>query len=80
MIFDAEHDHYLLITVGWHEKDRRYGCLLHVDIKDEKIWIQQDGTEEGIANTLVELGVPKQDIILAFHAPYKWKYTGFGTG
>lgn len=80
MIFDTEHDHYLLMRVGWHEKDRKYSCLLHVDIKHDKIWVQQDGTEDGIANKLVELGVPKQDIVLAFHAPYKWKYTGFGTG
>ena len=49
-------------------------------IKDEKIWIQYDGTEIGTANELVELGVPKEDIILAFHAPYKRPYTGFGVG
>ena len=41
-----------------------YGPVLHLDIIDNKIWIQQDGTEVGIANELVELGVPKQDIIL----------------
>jgi hypothetical protein len=33
-----------------------------------------------MANELVELGVPKEDIILAFHAPYKRPYTGFGVG
>lgn len=43
-----------------------------------KIWIQYDGTEVGIANQLVELGVPKQDIILAFHKPSVRKYTDFG--
>jgi hypothetical protein len=29
---------------------------------------------------LVALGVPKEDIVLAFHAPYKRPYTGFGVG
>ena len=28
-------------------------------------------TDLDIANELVALGVPKEDIVLAFHAPYK---------
>ncbi len=51
--------------------------MLQIDIKDEKIWIQHDGTEIGIANELLDLGVPKSDIILAFIAPYKRQYSGF---
>lgn len=45
--------------------------------RTEEILIQHDGTEEGIANRLVDMGVPKEDIVLAFHAPYKRKYTEF---
>ena len=30
-----------------------------------------------MAQELVEAGVPKQDIVLAFHAPYKRKFTDF---
>ncbi len=54
-----------------------YGCLMHIDIKNGKIWIQHHGTEVGDANELVELGVPKEDIVLAYHAPYQRQYTGF---
>ncbi len=79
-IFDTENDHYQLVHTGWHKKQRQYGCIVHLDIKNEKIWIQYDGTEIGIANELTELGVPKEDIILAYHPPYKRQYTGFGTG
>ena len=78
IIADVKRDHYQLVHVGWQNKRRFYGCVLHMDIKDEKIWIQHDGTEIGMANELVDLGVPKSDIILAFHAPSKWPYTGFG--
>jgi hypothetical protein len=53
---------------------------LHLDIKDGKIWIQHDGTEIGIANELVKLGVPKEDIVLAFHEPFVRPYTGFAVG
>ncbi len=77
LVFDRERDHYHLYSVGWNDQRRIRGDVLHIDIKNGKIWIQHDGTERGIANDLVELGVPKQDIVLAFHAPYKRKYTEF---
>ncbi len=79
-VFDVIRDHYQLLYVGWRGHTRDFGCILHVDIKDGTIWIQHDGTEEGLANRLVELGVPKQDIVLAFHEPDVRQFTGFGTG
>jgi hypothetical protein len=79
-LFDTEQDHYQLLYVGWRGTKRDFGCILHLDIKDGKIWIQHDGTEVGIANGLVDLGVPKQDIVLAFHEPEVRQFTGFGTG
>ena len=79
-IFDTEGDHYQLVNAGWHNKRRVYGCVLHLDIKDGKIWIQHDGTEIGIANQLVELGVSKSDIVLAFHSPFKRQFTEFAVG
>jgi len=79
-IFDTERDHYQLLYVGWRGNKRDFGCILHLDIKDGKIWIQHDGTEIGIANQLFEMGVPKKDIVLAFHEPYVRQFTGFGMG
>ena len=78
-IFDEQQDHYQLLYVGWRGNKRDFGCILHLDIKDGKIWIQHDGTEIGIANQLVEMGVSKQDIILAFHEPYIRQFTEFGS-
>ena len=79
-IFDTERDHYQLIYVGWRDSKRVYGVVLHLDIIDGKIWIQQDGTEIGIANQLVELGIPKENIVLAFDPPNLRKYTDFAVG
>ena len=76
-IFDTERDHYQLVHAGWHKNRRKYGCLIHIDLKNEKIWIQQDGTEIGVANELVALGIPKEDIVLAYQPPYKRPYTEF---
>jgi hypothetical protein len=33
--------------------------------------------EVGIANELVERGVPKKGIVLAFHSPFKRQFTEF---
>ncbi|RAM50617.1 MAG: XisI protein [Hapalosiphonaceae cyanobacterium JJU2] len=77
LIFDTERDHYQVVYTGWKNRHSMYGCVLHLDIKNHKIWIQHDGTEIGIANELVKLGVPKEDIVLAFHEPLVRQYTGF---
>jgi hypothetical protein len=39
--------------------------------------LEVDRTEDGFAKRLVEHGVPKHDIVLAFHAKYKRPYTEF---
>jgi len=52
-------------------------CPIHIEIQNGKIWIQRDFTEEGIANQLLEIGVPKTDIVLGFRAPYVRQFTEF---
>ncbi len=75
--FDREQDHYQVFHAGWNRHSRIFGPLIHIDILNNKIWIQYDGTEVGIANELVDLGVPKEDIVLAYHAPIMRQYDGF---
>jgi hypothetical protein len=66
MVMDRERDRYLLVEVGWENGYRVYAPLLHVDIIDDELWIQHDGTERGIAGELVAAGVAKDRIVLAF--------------
>lgn len=69
VVCDRDTDRYLLITLGWDQDKRVHGCLVHIDIVDGKLWIQRDGTEQGIATELVTAGIPKDAIVLAFHPP-----------
>jgi len=77
LILDLVRDRYQLMHIGWRDEQRIYGCSLHLDIKNEKIWIQHDGTEGGIAQQLIDRGIPKTDIVLAFHSPFKRQFTEF---
>jgi len=76
-VFDRESDHYLLMIVGREGVRRVHGCLVHLDIINGKIWIQRDGTEDGIATELLRAGVPKDHIVLGFRSPEIRQHTGF---
>lgn len=79
MVIDKENHHYILMYVGW-EKDRfSYYAALHFDIIEEKIWIQQNNTEDEIVDDLAAGGVHKSDIVLAFLPPEMRVYSGFAS-
>lgn len=75
--FDDKQGQYVLLQSGWQGTKYIHGAFLHVQIKGEKIWIHYDGTEYGIANELVEAGIPKDTIVLGFRHPYMRPYTDF---
>jgi hypothetical protein len=71
---------YQIVSVGWNNQKRIYGCMMHLDIKDDKIWIQQNTTEVDLASELIDMGVPKHDIVIGFHTPKMRLLTDFGVG
>jgi hypothetical protein len=77
VIADLERNHFSLMSVGWHNDDFVHSCVFHFDIKDGKIWIQANWTEIDVAEKLVEMGVPKSDIVLGFQPPYARPLSGY---
>jgi XisI protein len=76
-VFDTQRDHYQVMNVGWDGNRRVHGCVLHLDIKDGKVWVQHNMTEMQIAQALMAMGVAKEDIVLGFQVEYMREYTGF---
>lgn len=76
-IFDEPHDRYQLVAIGWQGNRRVHGCVIHIDLKGEKVWIQHDSTDADIANTLVEMGIPAEHIVLGFQPEHYRQRTGF---
>lgn len=78
VIVSRDEKHYLLMTSGWSLEDARvHYCWVHLEWVEDKVWIQYDGIEEGVANALVEAGIPSDRIVLGFHSQELRKYTGF---
>ena len=77
VIFDSERDPYLLIYLGWEQKQFVYGTIVHIDIKGDKVWIQRNNTEINLADRLVEQGIPKHKIVLGFYSPFLRQASGY---
>jgi hypothetical protein len=80
LVIDTTNHHYQLLYVGWQGEKRIYGCPIHIDLKNGKIWIQQDFTEVGIAKQLMERGVSKSDVVLGFRSPFMRQLSEFAVG
>ncbi len=77
VIIDVKNDQYLLMRIGFENNRRVHYSVFHFVIRTNKIWIQEDTTDIPVAQLLLDAGVPKEDIVLAFHAPYRRELSGF---
>ncbi len=71
---------YLVMSTGWARdplKRRIHGSLIHLAVIDGKIWVQRDGTEDGVAGELEEVGISRQQIVLGFQEPGARQYTDY---
>lgn len=78
LIFDEPNSNYLLVMNGWMGESRFYGIIIHIEVKDNgRVWVHQDNTDLIIVDQLLERGIPKEDIVLGFHAPIMRPDTDF---
>ncbi|MCB0522505.1 MAG: XisI protein [Lewinellaceae bacterium] len=66
VIADKENHHYELVTIGWDRDEFVHHCPLHFDIKNGKIWVQVNWTDDDPVGDLESMGVPKSDIVLGW--------------
>jgi hypothetical protein len=77
VIFDDERGQYLVLDMGWNGDKYLHATPIHITLIDDKVWVQYDDTEEGVATDLVEAGISKDDIVLGFRHPKIRQHTGF---
>jgi hypothetical protein len=79
-MIDREHDHYEVMHVGRDGARRVHGCVIHINIRDGKVWVQYDGTTRPVAEELPAAGIPREDIVLGFHPADLRRHTAFAPG
>jgi XisI protein len=77
VLFDDERGQFLILDVGWSGNEYLHSTPIHLSLRDGKIWVECDDTEEGVASDLMEAGVRKEDIVLGFRHPKVRVHTGF---
>jgi hypothetical protein len=76
-LFDESQHSYMLLDIGWYDDKYIHNAPIHLEIIGDKIWIQNDDTQEGVATDLLEAGIPKEHIVLGFKPPEVRPYTEF---
>lgn len=66
---DEAQDQYMLYQMGWLGSKPISNVVILARIKDGKIWIDEDWTEDGIVMDLLRSGVPREDIVQAWVHP-----------
>lgn len=69
-ICDEKTDNYILFNVGWYSNGfHQMGYPIHIRIKDEKVWVEWDGTDQEIVQQLIDAGISEDDIVLGWNKP-----------
>jgi hypothetical protein len=77
LIADTTHAHYLVLDAGWQGIQRIHRIRAHLRIHHGKIWMEVDTTDQQLVQQLLDAGIPKEAIVLAFYSPQKRRLTEF---
>jgi XisI protein len=80
VVTDTANHHYQVLVSGWVGMKRTFGIAVHIHFKNGLVWVEEDNTDYGVVEEMVRRGFHKNEIVLAFHAPYKRQHTGYATG
>ena len=57
--------------------ERVFNVFFQADIIQDKVWIQSDNNEYSIAERLVDRGVAKKNIVLAYYPEFHREHTEY---
>lgn len=78
-VVDREHNHFMLIRVGWTDKGFVHRVLLHLDINpgSGNIWVQQNNTEILPDRDLADKGINRSDFVVGFRPEWMRGQAGY---
>jgi XisI protein len=76
-LFDTKNNHYQILVLGWQGNKRIYNNLLHLDIIDGKIWVQNNNTQFTLVEDFERFSIAKQDIVNGLIPARRRKFSAF---
>ncbi len=76
-IFDDQQLRYQLLAIGWQGKRRIHSSVIHIDIINNKLWLQHNSTDIDIPTILLENGVAQDHIVLGFQPEHIRKHSNY---
>ncbi len=77
LLCDTVRHHYQIVRMGWPNEQQVFNVIFHIDLIDGKIWVQRNMSDYDIVGDIEVQGVPKKDIVLAFHIPEMRAHTAY---
>ena len=77
-LIDEERDNYMITFTGWRDGKRHRQDYIFVRIREGKIWVEEDRSDDPVAEELLRLGVPMEDIVLGLLPPDVRHHSGYG--
>jgi hypothetical protein len=62
-LFDTQRHHYQIVVLGWQNNKRVYHNLIHLDIIDGQVWVQNNDTQFTLSEDFERFNICKKDII-----------------
>ncbi len=62
-LFDTQRHHYQIMVLGWQNNQRVYHNLMHLDIINGQIWVQNNNTQFTLIEDFDRLHIPRKDIV-----------------
>ena len=79
-ISDTKLHHYQVVKVGWADNSFCHNIIFHFQIKDDgKVWLLVNNTDILVTDDLIELGIPKSEIVLGFQPIEIRAFSGYAT-
>lgn len=77
VVSDDTQNTYTVFDLGWEGERRICGMPVLIRLVNGKAWIEADNTDYNFVERLLEVGLTREDVVLAFHHPRLRPYTEF---
>jgi XisI protein len=80
-VFDESSNQYQILDLGWDDAGKRvFQPMIHLELLNGKIWIQENMTDLDVAKRLLEWDVEPSDIVLGMHSEGLRQFSEYAIG